>query len=68
MIKISECYPEYVFQRLGAGKEVAGVDFKRKTYIDLSALTVAALQTLIGRATQTGEVKFYQIETVEENG
>lgn len=64
--KISEVYPEYVFQRIGAGKDVDGVDFKRKTYVDLDGLTVGALQQLIVRAKNTGEVKFYQFDEVEE--
>lgn len=64
-MKISNVYPEYVFQRLGAGKTVCAVDFKRKTYIDLEGQTIAGVQQLIGRADQTKEVQFYQIEQEE---
>lgn len=62
--KISTVYPEYVFQRLGAGKDVDAVDFKCKTYIDLDGQTVAGLQQLISRAGQN-EVQFFQIEQEE---
>ena len=64
--KISAVYPEYVFQRLGAGKDVDAIDFKRKTYIGLDGQTVAGLQQLISRATLTKEVQFYQIEMEDE--
>ena len=61
-MKISDVYPDYVFQRLGAGYRVVAVDFGRQTYVDLSGLTVGALQLLIARAKNTGTVKFYQLE------
>lgn len=56
-MKISEVYPEYVFQRIAKYKVVA-VDFNVGAYIDLSMQTVAAVQRLIAKA----NVKFYQIE------
>ena len=60
-MKITEVYPEYVFQRLAKFKVVA-VDFNIGAYIDLSTQTVAAVQRLITKA----NVKFYQIEYTEE--
>lgn len=60
--KISEVYPEYVFQRLGAGYNVDAVDYKKQTYIDLSGQTVGAVQMLIARANRDKDVKFWQIE------
>lgn len=68
MTKISEVYPEYVFQRIGAGKDVDAVDFKRKTYVDLDGQTVQGVQQLVTRAKNSGEVKFYQFETEEADG
>lgn len=65
-IKISTVYPEYVFQRLGAGKDVDAVDFKRKTYVDLDGQTVNYVQQLIVRATADADVQFFQIEEVPE--
>ena len=61
-LKISEVYPEYVFSRLGAGKDVDAVDFKKKTYIDLEGQTVGAVQRLLS----SESVKFYQIEEMPE--
>lgn len=61
-IKISEVYPEYVFQRLGAGKNVDAVDFKRNQYIDLEGQTVGAVQSILTRE----GVKFFQIEETSE--
>ena len=63
---IDKCYPEYVFQRLGAGKRVDAVDFKRMMYIDLSGQTVGAVQQLVARATADKDVQFFQIEEAEE--
>ena len=65
-MKIDKCYPEYVFQRLGAGKHIDAVDFKRQMYIDLSGQTVGAVQQLITRATNDKDVEFFQIEEAEE--
>lgn len=68
-MKISEVYPEYVFQRIGAGKDVDAVDFKRKTYIDLDGMTVGGVQQLVQRAKSSAEVKFYQFdEETTSNG
>lgn len=61
-MKISEVYPDYVFTRIGAGKDVDAVDFKRKTYIDLDGQTVGGVQQLVIRAKNTGEIKFYQFD------
>lgn len=61
-IKISEVYPDYVFTRLGAGKDVDAVDYKRKQYIDLEGQTIGAVQTMLSRE----GVKFFQIEEVDE--
>lgn len=65
-LKISDVYPDYVFQRLGAGKDVDAVDFKRHSYIDLEGQTVGAVQGLIARANSEKSIKFYQIEIEAE--
>ena len=59
-MKISEVYPEYVFQRLGKYRVVA-VDFMKGEYIDLQSRTVGQVLRLVEQASQGG-VKFYQIE------
>ena len=59
-MKISVVYPEYVFQRLGAGKDVDAVDFARNVYVDLDGQTVNYVQQLISRATASGEIQFFQ--------
>lgn len=56
-MKITEVYPEYVFQRIAKYKVVA-VDFNVGAYIDLSMQTVAQVQRMVEKA----NVKFYQIE------
>ena len=60
-MKITEVYPEYVFQRIAKYKVVA-VDFNIGAYIDLSMQTVAQVQRMVEKA----NVKFYQIEYTEE--
>lgn len=60
-MKISEVYPDYVFQRLQKFIVVA-VDFNIGQYIDLRLKTVEAVQKLIAKP----NVKFYQIEYTEE--
>ena len=64
-MKISTVYPEYVFQRLGAGKDVDAVDFARNVYVDLDGQTVNYVQQLISRATASGEIQFFQKDYVE---
>ena len=59
-MKISTVYPEYVFQRLGAGKDVDAVDFARNVYVDLDGQTVNYVQQLVSRATASGEIQFFQ--------
>lgn len=59
-MKISEVYPEYVFQRLGKYRVVA-VDFMKGEYIDLQSRTVGQVLRLVEQASQGG-IKFYQIE------
>ena len=59
-MKISEVYPEYVFQRLGKYRVVA-VDFMKGEYIDLHSRTVGQVLRLVEQAAQGG-IKFYQIE------
>lgn len=66
--KISTVYPEYVFQRLGAGKDVDAVDFKKKVYVDLDGQTVSGVQQLVTRATRDQDVQFFQIEEQESTG
>ena len=59
-MKISEVYPEYVFQRLGKYRVVA-VDFMKGEFIDLQSRTVGQVLRLVEQAAQGG-IKFYQIE------
>ena len=59
-MKISEVYPEYVFQRLGKYRVVA-VDFNKGEFIELVNRTTGQVQRLVEQAAQGG-VKFYQIE------
>ena len=59
-MKISEVYPEYVFQRLGNYRVVA-VDFMKGEFIDLQSRTVGQVLRLVEQASQGG-IKFYQIE------
>lgn len=61
-LKISDVYPEYVFQRLGAGKNVDAVNFEKSTYIDLAGQTVSNLQRLLADP----NIKFFQIEVEEQ--
>lgn len=63
--KISEVYPDYVFQRLGAGYDVDAVDYTRQTYVDLAGQTVGAVQNLVVRAGRDKDIKFWQIEETE---
>lgn len=62
-MKITSVYPEYVFQRLGAGYDVDAVDFKRKMYVDLDGQTVNYVQQLVLRATRDKDVQFFQLES-----
>lgn len=66
MLKITEVYPEYVFRRLGEGKDVDAVDYKRRVYVDLSGQTVSYVQNLTVRAANDKDVKFFQLEVEEE--
>lgn len=59
-MKISEVYPDYVFQRLGKYRVVA-VDFNKGEFIELQTRTVGQVQRLIEQAA-AGGIKFYQIE------
>ena len=59
-MKISEVYPDYVFQRLGKYRVVA-VDFNKGEFIELQTRTVGQVLRLVEQAAQGG-VKFYQIE------
>lgn len=59
-MKISEVYPEYVFQRLAKYRVVA-VDFAKGSFIELSTQTVGQVKRLI----ETPNIKFYQIEEGE---
>ena len=56
-MKISEVYPEYVFQRLGKYRVIA-IDYNTSEFLELSAKTVGFVQRLISKP----NVKFYQIE------
>ena len=59
-MKISEVYPEYVFQRLGKYRVIA-VDFAKGEFVELLTRTVGQVQRLIEQAA-AGTIKFYQIE------
>lgn len=65
-MKITDVYPEYVFQRLGAGKTVVAVDFKKGQYLSLEGTTVSQLQFLISQCDPKditkNYIRFYQIE------
>ena len=60
-MKISEVYPDYVFQRLAKFRVVA-VDFNTGEFIELATKTVGFVQKLLTKQ----YVKFYQIEPEEE--
>ncbi len=61
-MKITEVYPEYVFQRLGKGLTVDCVDYRKKQYIDLKGVSVQMVQNLLTRQ----DVKFFQLEEETE--
>ena len=63
-MKISEVYPEYVFQRLGAGKDVDAINFEKTLYIDLAGQTVTNVQKLLNDP----NVKFFQKEEDTNEG
>ena len=56
-MKISEVYPDYVFQRLGKYRVVA-IDYNTGEFHELESKTVGFIKRLL---TKNG-VKFYQIE------
>lgn len=64
-MKVTEVPKDYVFTRIGAGKDVIAVDFERRTFIELGKMTIAAVQALLKR-TENGGVHFYQIEVETE--
>ena len=64
-MKISEVYPDYVFQRLGVGKKVVAVDFGKGKYIDLAGQTIFFVQRLVEVNT---DIKFYQLDEEESEG
>lgn len=64
-MKISEVPKDYVFTRIGAGKDVVAVDYERRTFIEIGKMTIAAVQALLLRA-DNGSVHFYQIEVATE--
>lgn len=59
-MKITEVYPEYVFQRLGKYRVIA-IDFNKGLFIELVSQTVGQVQRLV-EAAASGTIKFYQIE------
>lgn len=59
-MKISEVYPEYVFQRLAKYRVIA-IDFNKGEFVELATKTVAQVHRYI----LTADVKFYQIEDAE---
>lgn len=64
-MKISEVPKDYVFTRIGAGKDVVAVDYERRTFIEIGKMTIAAVQALLLRA-DNGSVHFFQIEVTTE--
>lgn len=60
-MKATEVASKYVFEKLGKGEKVDAVDFKKKTYVDISGLTINSLQALVARADSNADVKFYTI-------
>lgn len=61
-MKISEVYPEYVFQRLGKGLRVVAVDFNKGEFVELVSKTVGQVQKYI----EMPNIKFFQIEETTE--
>lgn len=65
-MKITDVYPEYVFQRLGAGKNVVAVDFKKGLFLSLESESITQLQWLISQCDPKditkNYIRFYQIE------
>ena len=61
-MKISEVYPEYVFQRL-ATKRVICVDFNKGEFIELETKTAGQIRRYVELATTAGQlIKFYQYD------
>ena len=61
-MKISEVYPEYVFQRL-AIKRVVAVDFIKGEFIELETKTAGQIRRLVEQAKAEGQIiKFYQYD------
>ena len=56
-MKITEVYPDYVFQRLGKFRVVA-IDYNTSEFLELTSKTVGFIRQLL---TKPGG-KFYQIE------
>lgn len=62
-MKISEVYPEYVFQRIGAGKHVVCVDYNKSEFIDLEVKTVGQVRRYVELAQTAGQIiKFFQYD------
>ena len=57
-MKITEVYPEYVFQRIGKGLRVDAVNFEDSSYYQLAYQTVE----FVCRLLENPNVKFFQIE------
>lgn len=61
-MKISEVYPEYVFQRL-AIKKVVCLDFVKGEFIELENKTAGQIRRYVELATTAGQIiKFYQYD------
>ena len=65
-MKISTVDYQYVYSRLGAGKTLVAVDFKKMTYIEIAGQTIAQVNFLINRAKNDKDVLFFQIDTEGE--
>ena len=63
-MKISEVYPEYVFQRLGKYRVIA-VDFIKGEFIELETKTAGQIKRIVQQAQTAGQIiKFWQYEEV----
>lgn len=61
-MKITEVYPEYVFQRLAKYRVVA-IDFNKGEFVELEVKTTAQVRRLVELAGTPGQmIKFYQYE------
>lgn len=64
-MKISEVYPEYVFQRL-AIKRVICIDFIKGEFIELETKTAGQIRRYVEQSRSAGQlIKFYQYDEAQ---